>query len=364
MKTKKYKRSKLRFKILFFIVTAFVVMFLGVFLFYKNSLKAVQSTSEVSIFTVENGSSAKKIIQKLHEEGFVKNEMTAYYYAKMQNFTDLKAGDYELDKSWDLEHILSVLSDSQKAVVNAVTITIIEGDWAKDIASKIAQETNVSAEDLLTLWNDETYLKSLESRYPFLTDDIFNPDIRVSLEGYLAPNTYQFFRETTAQAVTEKMLDQSLKVFNQYRKQMEESQSSFHEIYTMASIVQYEASDEDNMRIIAAVFDNRLRQNMPLQSSVTVCYAINLEDKQDWKSCESAKNAKVDSPYNTYKNSGLPVGPIMNPGAAAIEAVLNPSANDYLYFAADVYHVLDGKVHYAKTYEEHLENVRKLKLNF
>ena len=107
--------------------------------------------------------------------------------------------------------------------------------------------------------------------------------------------------------------------------------------------------------MIAGVFFNRMAIDMKLQSSVTVCYAIDKEKEDNWMKCEV--NPNFDSPYNTYKYAGLPPGPILNPGKSAIEATLNPTSSKYLYFMADVYG--DGKVYYAETYNEHSANVKK-----
>ena len=110
--------------------------------------------------------------------------------------------------------------------------------------------------------------------------------------------------------------------------------------------------------MIAGVFFNRLDKDMMLQSSVTVCYAL-YDDLTSGEDCEV--NPDIDSLYNTYKYKGLPIGPILNPGEDAIQAVLHPTKSDYLYFVADVYG--DGKVHYAKSYEEQLQNQEKFHLN-
>ena len=144
-------------------------------------------------------------------------------------------------------------------------------------------------------------------------------------------------------------------VYNEFADQFAQSQLSVHQLFTLASIVQYEAAKPSDMQLVAGVFYNRLAAGMKLQSSVTVCYAIDMEKDDDWMACEV--NPDFDSPYNTYRVEGLPPGPILNPGRDAIQAVLQPQASDYLYFMADVKG--DGTVYYAKTYAEHQANVRK-----
>lgn len=192
-------------------------------------------------------------------------------------------------------------------------------------------------------------------KYPFITEEVFNKDIRILLEGYLFPNTYLFFKETDANTITMKILDETLKVYNEFENLIKSSNLTTHELFTLASIVQYEASKVDDMKLISGVFYNRMDIGMMLQSSVTVCYAIDKEKDDHWMSCEV--NPNYDSPYNTYKYAGLPPGPILNPGKSAIEATLSPTPSEYLFFMADVYG--DGTVYYAKTYAEHSANVKK-----
>lgn len=354
-KTKKRHRLRVgRLILLILILLAFI--FGGLYLKYSNDLKAVQTASEAVDFVVDDGSTAKTVTADLASQGIIRNAQSAYIYAKLNHYTDIKKGEYQLDKSWDVKTILTTLNDSKGAMANVASVTIVEGDWAKDIAAKISQVTDVSADDLLALWNDEDYIRSIMPKYPFLTEDIFNENIRIKLEGYLAPDTYQFFKDSTAKDVTEKILDQTLSIYQGMQSEMESSGKSIQEIYTMASIIQYESGSVSDMKEIAGVFYNRLNADMPLQSSVTVCYAIDLDKVNDsWRSCEF--NSDFDSPYNTYKYSGLPPGPIENPGKDALMAALEPNQNDYYYFMADV--CGDGKVYYAKTLEEHNANVKK-----
>ena len=129
---------------------------------------------------------------------------------------------------------------------------------------------------------------------------------------------------------------------------------SEYELMTLASIVEYEASTDEDMRLVAGVFMNRLEAGMKLQSSVTICYA--LYDFESWEECESASNNQNPSPYNTYVHEGLPPGPILNPSLRAIEATLDYTPSSYLFFIADVHGVVDGKVHYQTTYDEHVQD--------
>lgn len=352
-KKKRRRRRRLRVgRLLLLLMIPVLIAAAILFFSYRNSLKPIQKESEIVTVTIPDGSSVKSAVEILKNEGLIRNKDFVYFYVRQNKLTDIKSGTYDLDKSWDVKTIFEHLSDSSNAAVDSVTVTIIEGDWAKHAAAKIAEATNVSAEELLALWNDEEYLRSLMERYPFLTEEIFNPNIRYRLEGYLAPNTYEFYRETDAKTVTEKILDQQLLVYQKYQDAINASEYSVHQLYTLASIVQYEAGKPEDMKMIAGVFYNRLAINMALQSSVTVCYAMDEDKGENWLACET--NADFESPYNTYKYPGLPPGPIINPGEEAIEAVLNPTESDYYYFMADVD---TGVVYYGRTLDEHNANV-------
>lgn len=337
------------------LIVVFALIFAGCR--YHAAQKAVSKESEAVLFTIDKGTSSRAVLKNLAAKGIIRDDFMGYLYARHKKLTNIKAGQYELDKSWDLEHILTVLNDPNGAVSDQVSITIIEGDWAKDIAAKIASVTNVSREELLAKWNDEQYVRSLMKEYPFLTEDLFQPEVRCLLEGYLFPDTYNFFPKTDADTVTRTLLNAQLALYNQYKDEIAATGLKVHAFYTLASIVQYESGRPEDMAKIAQIFFNRLQIDMPLQSSVTVCYALDLNrDTDDWKACEV--NPTFDSPYNTYLHKGLPPGPILNPGEAAIQATLHPdtSMQGYYYFMADV---KTGTVHYAKTLAEHNENVKK-----
>ena len=353
-KNKRRKKNNGLAAVLIVLVVCAGLVLGGIF-FYNGQLKPAASESEQITFTVSQGESLNRVIKNLEDQGVIRSGWAAKISVKLAKLTNIKAGTYILDPSWEVREIFEVLNDSHGAVVNDTRLTFIEGDWAKHIAEKIGETTRCSKDEMLALWNDESYVRSLMSDYPFLTEEIFNADSRILLEGYLFPETYNFFVDADADQITRKILDQTLKVYNEFADQFAQSQLSVHQLFTLASSVQYEAAKPSDMQLVAGVFYNRLAAGMKLQSSVTVCYAIDKEKDDDWMACEV--NPDFDSPYNTYRVEGLPPGPILNPGRDAIQAVLQPQASDYLYFMADVKG--DGTVYYAKTYAEHQANVRK-----
>ena len=346
-------------KVLIALISVCIVLAaaLSVFIYYKTGLKAVSSRETPTSFQVQPGETSEAVLDKLQTQELIRNKTVAKLYMKFPGLSDIKAGNFKLDARWDTPKILETLNDSKQANADDIKITFKEGMWAKDVAALIEKQTGVKAGELLALWNDDAYLNTLIKKYSFLSRDILNAQYKVKLEGYLYPETYSFHKDATAKQITETFLDQFQKAIAPYEADIKKSGMSMQEAITFASIVQYEASTKEDMEMIVGVFQNRLKQGMTLDSSVTVCYAL-YDDMTSGEDCEV--NTHIDSPYNTYKNAGLPIGPILNPGAMAIQAVLHPKANDYLYFVADIYG--DGKVYYARTLDEQEANIDKYNL--
>lgn len=335
------------------VALALMICCVGAFFFYKNGLEPVSHVESEIQFEIKEGEGSSSIIARLKSEFLIKNELVAKLYMKSAGLHEFKVGKFVLDQSWSTETILAALNDPNNAISDQVMVTIPEGLWAKDIAVKVSESTNVSAEELLNLWKDEAFIDEMIARYEFLNEEIKNEAYPVAFEGYLYPETYFFFRETTARDVTIRLLDEFNTQYLGYKDQLIEKGTNISDLIKMASIVQFESGHAEDMKIIAGVFENRINQNYRLQSSVTVCYA--LYEYDNWTDCE--ENYMVESPYNTYVIDGLPIGPVCNPGLDAILAVLNPTATEYMYFIADVYG--DKTVYYATTYEEHLANIEK-----
>ncbi len=342
-------------KVILAVLALLIVLGIGAgvigFNYYKKSLKAVNPTNKEIAFTVEEGSTMNDIIRALYNKNLIKDEAIAKIYVKLNKVNEYYAGNFLLNTSMSADEIFRILSDVNKATKEEVSVTIAEGYWAKDAAKAIAAATNLTEEEILRKWNDIAYVDSLIQKYDVLTEDIFNSE-RCYLEGYIYPETYNFFAQTTIEQVTEKILDQTEAVYKKFTSEIEASEYTTHEVFTLASVVLFEASSQEDMKMVSGVFDNRMKDGWRLQSSVTVCYAMYNYDS--WEDCE--ENTNIDSKYNTYLNDGLPIGPVCNPNSIAIDAVLNPTENDYYYFIADVE---TGTVIYARTYQEHLDNVYK-----
>ena len=200
-----------------------------------------------------------------------------------------------------------------------------------------------------TQWDEAVSVSS-----PILSQSFFLNQVKplnVDLEGYLFPDTYRFFVKATAADIVEKMVaEMSEKLGRAYEvtgSVWVDPDFSVHEVLTLASIVEREVANPEDMAMVADIFLKRLQAGIALQSDATINYIISGDDPSP-----SLADLEVESEYNTYKYPGLPPGPISNPGLIAIEAVLNPTSNDYYYFLTTE----DGEVVYSRTFAEHVAN--------
>ncbi len=353
---KSKKRLKKWIRVLLKIFFILIVLIIVGIIALSYLFGAVQTKSEVLEFTIEEGQTVYQVGNKLKEEGIIRSNFAYKVYVKLNNINSYKAGVYKLDKSYPLNDIVSLLTgDYYKE--DGVLITFKEGRNIRQIASEIADNTNVSEGEFLSLLEDDSYIDELINKYWFLTDDIKNDDIYYPLEGYLFPETYNFNKNVTAKEIIETMLDQEDQVLSKYKSKIDSSSYSVHEIVTLASLVEQEGIYEDDRKMIAGVFYNRLNAGMSLGSDVTTYYAFKVDlGERDLTSSE----INTYNPYNTrgpQMNGKLPVGPISNFSENSLDAVLSPTDSDYYYFVADK----SGKTHFTRTYEEHQELINELK---
>ncbi len=339
-------------KLFVFIVSLIVIAV--IMLFGYNYMKgSVSNVSEEVLFEVNKGQTIDQVINKLSSQGLIKNDLIAKIHAKLSGHNKVFAGTFKLDKSWDLEKILNHLGDVKNIELSQIKLTFIDGKWAKHYAKIISDVTNDSIDSIIQLWNDETFVKEMSSKYSVLSDAVLNKNLKVKLEGYFYPDTYFFDKGVTTKEITERLLSRSQKFYDDNKQLFNASKLNVHQIYTLASIVQFEASKKEDQKLVASVFLNRLEKDMTLGSSVTVCYA--LYDYTDWRQCET--NIKIDSLYNTYIHKGLPIGPVSNPSAHALLSVLKPVESKYLFFLTDV--LGDGTTYFSETYQQHLKYKQK-----
>ncbi len=323
--------------ILMISIIAFLAIWFKVMLHPKNVANEVFIEVEVS-----SGTTADHLAVKMQEIGIIKNHNAFRLYAKIKGKDiKIKSGKYYLSPSMTAEQILDKLVRGD-TIDSDIKVTIPEGSTLKNIA-RILNEKGV-VNDIEEFANC-AMVEKFKEKYFFMKDFPSN----ASLEGVLFPDTYFLPPGKN----TEFYIDIFLKrfediYFNKVDPIVKENEIDFniYQIVTMASIVEGEAKLESERPIIAGVFYNRLKKGMPLQSCATIEFI--LDEHKEWLSLD---DLEIDSPYNTYKNEGLPPGPIGAPGLSSLLAAADPAKVDYLYFVAKG----DGSHVFSRTYAEHLK---------
>jgi UPF0755 protein len=288
------------------------------------------------IVVIPDGATFQQVAALLERERLIKSRSAFVLFGKSHS-ADRKilAGEYELNPSMVPAEILSKLMLGQ---VVLHPITIPEGLTITQIADAMAQHGISNRDEFLRVMNDRSLIASLG----------INAD---TLEGYLYPDTYKFAREVKPREVVVTMVDHLRQVFNaDLQARAQELKMTLHEVLTLASLIEKETGSGDERPEISAVFHNRLKKRIPLQSDPTVIYGLPNFDGNLRK-----KDLSSPSPYNTYRLAGLPPGPIANPGVHAIRAALYPSNSRALYFVSRN----DGTHHFSVTLAEHNEAVEK-----
>ena len=320
--------------------------------FFKSSLKPLDPKDDKLVqINIPIGSSSKQIGQVLQKDKIIKSGLVFSYYVKMNNITDFQAGYYQMAPNMTLVEITKSLqaggTDEPEALADG-KITIVEGFSVDQIGDLFEKNAGVKKDEFLELMKDEAFFNEMVEKYPkLLTSAKEAKDVRYPLEGYLYPATYNYYKEKGLKDIVEQMISKTDEVMTPYYDTIAEKKLTVQQVLSLASLVEKEGVSEQDRRKIAQVFFNRLEIDMPIQSDISILYAMD-----EHKVHLSNKDTQVDSPYNLYINKGTGPGPFNNPSQEAIDAVMNPEPNDYIYFLADV---STGEVYYAKTYEEHLE---------
>lgn len=334
------------------ITIASLILLIGVvglvgFLYINSAMKPVDPDDDtIKKVKIPIGSSVNGISTLLEEQGIIKDARVFKYYIKFRNESGFQAGEYKLSPSMPIEDIVTSIKTGKLMKEAAMKITIPEGKQLIQIADIIAGKTGEDPKKVFKKLNDKKFVNSMQEQFPqLLTSEIENEKVLYPLEGYLFPATYDFYEEKpTLESIVIEMLKKTEETLQAYEGQMDKNDYSVHEMLTFASLVEEEATAQVDRGKIASVFYNRIKEDMPLQTDPTVLYA-----KGSHKSRVYYKDLEVKSPYNTYKNKGLPPGPIANAGTTSIDAVLKPEKTDYLYFLATP----EGEVLYSKTLDDH-----------
>ena len=337
----------------YFMIALLVIVLVGGFFtwnYIKGETQPVDTAqTELVSFEIEQGASVKEVSKALEEEGIIRNSKLFNFYLKFKNVSGFKSGLYQVSKSMTLDEIIAELSGQGKDKdQNATKVLIREGEQLTEIAKEVEKSTKYSAEDFMAKVQDEDFLRYLVQKFPKLLTQSYNGyQVKYVLEGYLFPATYDMNDSKTLQMLITEMVAKTDEVMSKYYDKILASDYTLQETMAMASLIEKEGSKLEDRKKISSVFHNRIKENMKLQTDVSVQYALG-----EHKEALSLEDLEVDSPYNLYQNYGVGPGPYNSPSEDAIVAAMEPEKTDYLYFLADIH---TKEIYYAKTYEEHLE---------
>lgn len=367
VKPKKEKKSHVKAFVISFLVFLALLSAGGYFgyQYVLDSLLPIDANSKKYVTVqIPDGSNVQEIGTTLEKAGLVKHGLIFSFYAKYKNYTDLKAGYYNLQKSMSTEDLLKELqkggtAEPQEPVL--ATLTIPEGYTLDQIAQAVGQlqgdfKEPLTADAFLAKVQDENFISQEVAKYPSLLESLPTKDsgARYRLEGYLFPATYSIKESTTIESLIDEMLAAMDKNLSPYYSTIKSKNLTVNELLTIASLVEKEGAKTEDRKLIAGVFYNRLNRDMPLQSNIAILYAQGKLGQNISLAEDVAIDTNIDSPYNVYKNVGLMPGPVDSPSLDAIESSINQTKSDNLYFVADV---TDGKVYYANNQEDHDRNV-------
>lgn len=353
------------------IIVAVVVTGIAGYMWIKSSLEPVnvKATAAVQV-EIPEGSSTLEIGKILVDRQLVKNATVFNYYSKIKSYNNFQSGYYNLKQSMSVDDIAKALQESgtptpQKESIGK--ILIVEGYTLVQISQAITNNTKTEDKNDKTPFTSETFMATVTNpdfinrmvaTYPQLFASLPAADSGViyQLEGYLFPAVYEYTEETTMEELVEQMIAAMDARLQPYYETIASKNLTVNEVLTLASLVEKEGSTDEDRRNIASVFFNRINSGMPLQSNIAILYAQGKLGQETTLAEDAGIDTNIDSPYNIYWKAGLMPGPVDSPSVSAIEAVINANTTDYLYFVADV---TTGTVYYAKTIDEHDQNVAK-----
>ncbi|MFS9180895.1 endolytic transglycosylase MltG [Streptococcus timonensis] len=366
-------KKKKKFRFVRFLVTLLILLaLLGVGGFYgyryaKSALQPVDSSSKqfVKVY-IPNGANSQEIGSILEKSGLVKHGLLFTAYVKYKNYSDLKSGYFNLQKSMSTEDLIKALQvggTPEPQEVIFANLTIPEGYTLEQISQAVGQlqgdfKEALTAEAFMAKVQDENFIAQEVAKYPKLLESLPAKDsgVRYRLEGFLFPATYTIKESTTIESLIDEMLATMDKNLSPHYATIKEKNLTVNELLTIASLVEKEGAKTEDRKLIAGVFYNRLNLGIPLQSNIAILYAEGKLGQKISLADDVAINTEINSPYNVYTNIGLMPGPVDSPSLDAIESSINQTKSDNLFFVANVQ---DGKVYFAATKEEHDKNVEE-----
>ena len=363
------KKKKSGFKAFFISLLIFLgLISAGAYFGYQyvqSSLQPVDADSKQYVTVqIPEGSNVQEIGKTLEDAGLIKHGLVFSLYAKYKNYADLKSGYYNLQKSMSTEDIIHELqkggtAEAQEPVL--ATLTIPEGYTIDQMAQAVGQlqgdfKEPLTADAFLAKVQDDSFISQEVAKYPSLLESLPTKEsgARYRLEGFLFPATYFIKESTTVESLIDEMLATMDKTLAPHYSTIKSKNLTVNELLTIASLVEKEGAKTEDRKLIAGVFYNRLNLGMPLQSNIAILYAQGKLGQKISLADDAGIDTTINSPYNVYTKAGLMPGPVDSPSLDAIEASINQTKSDNLYFVANV---TDGKVYYAATQEEHDRNV-------
>ncbi len=300
--------------------------------------------AESKVFEITKGQSTQEVAQKLYQEEFIRDPTLFKVYSRLNKQGEkIRAGEYHLSAAMTMPEILNIITLGKSV---SYPITFPEGINLYEIADILEEKNILQKSEFLKLSKDQTFIENLLDQK------------LLSFEGYFFPETYHFEKKSNPKTVIETMVKRFLVVYSQVMQQKNsQTELNRHDIVRLASIVEKETGTPHERPRIAAVFLNRLRKKMMLQSDPTIIYGILAQTGILIKNIRK-KDIINPNPYNTYTIHGLPLEPIANPGREALHAVLFPEKINDLYFVSRN----DGTHYFSKTYSEHKKAVKKYQL--
>lgn len=331
-------------KYLFYTFCGTVLILLAFFLYFYISLNSKLSIKESVFIDIPRSIPFEKVIVQLNSKGLLKpswliNNYTRFYY-KFYN-KKFYAGVYRFDPNMSNIDVIETIFSGQAK--NMAKVTFPEGINLNEFADICYEKLGVDKNEFIKAAHSDSILKK------------YNIQAK-SAEGYLMPQTYQFYKGEDAAGIIKKLIEESQELWDRrFAEDAEKQGRSKQWIMTLASIIEAESPVKEERRVIASAFYNRLNRNMKLESDPTVQYGIGSKRKLTFKDLDS------DSPYNTYKYQGLPPGPINSPSESSIEAALYPETSNYLFFVA----VGDGsgRHNFASSFSQHKKYVKQYRNN-
>ncbi|HWP82778.1 MAG TPA: endolytic transglycosylase MltG [Bacteroidota bacterium] len=292
--------------------------------------------TDEKVLIVSRGATFKTVMDSLEAAGVIRSRLTFEFAGRILGYTtSVKVGKYVFRSGVSNSELLRDLRYGESR--NLIPVSIPEGTRMTGIMRRIAQTLGVNESELVALCSDSAFIGSLGLDVP-------------NLEGYLLPDTYYFHWQTDEREILTRLVTAFVGFYDDRLKDRQrEMKMTMHEVVTLASIVEGEAVIDSERATIAGVYHNRLKKRMRLEADPTIQYIL-----ADGPRRLFYRDLRVNSPYNTYLNYGLPPGPINNPGRQSIIAVLYPENHDYLFFVADG----QGGHRFSKTYGEHQRHVK------